>query len=184
MDFTKDNMRGKFGMRSDYSLYSVAAICFVISAVFAANLVPGYQLSDPLGLSVTAIFLVIGIISAAVGFSARPKPTMPTTQQAQPMPKPAVTEPTPEPSQAEPQSSSSPEPEVIAPVPMPSPTPSSPMPEQSVPEPSVPETNAAEPAASGVTAVETSVVTEQPVKVEEPEKPKPARRRRKKTEVS
>lgn len=160
-------------MRSDYSLYSVAIIFFIISAVFAANLVPGYQLGDPLGLAVTAIFLAIGIISMAVGYSARPKAMIQTTQ---PMPPTAV-EPTPEPSQPDPQSPPVPEPEMLAPTPMPSPTPSI-----ATPEPSVPEPLATEPSASEITAVETSAETVQPVKVEEIEKPKPTRRRRKKTE--
>jgi len=160
-------------MRSDYSLYSVAIIFFIISAVFAANLVPGYQLGDPLGLAVTAIFLAIGIISMAVGYLARPRVMI---QTAQPMPPTAV-EPTPEPSQPEPQSPPVPEPEMLAPAPMPSPAPST-----ATPEPSVPEPIATEPTVSEITAVETSAETVQPVKVEEIEKPKPTRRRKKKTE--
>ena len=166
-------MRGKIEMRSDYGLYSVAVICFIISAVFAANLVPGYQLGDPLGLGVTAIFLIIGIISLAVGYLARPKAMMPTTQ---PMPKPAAMEPTPEPSLPESQSPQAPEPEAIVPTPLPSPMPST------TPEPSVPEPSAPEPTATETNAVETSAETVQPAKVEEIEKPKPTRRRRKKIE--
>lgn len=165
-------MRGKIEMRSDYGLYSVAIICFIISAVFAASLVPGYELNNPSnwasGVSVTVIFLVIGIISAAVGYSARPKAMMPATQ---PIQRPTAMEPT--------SPASQPEPEAIAPAPLPSPVPSTPMPEPSIPEPTTPEP---EPTTTDITAVATSAEAEQPVKVEEPEKPKPTRRRRKKTE--
>ena len=163
-------------MRSDYSLYSVAVIFFIISVVFAANLVPGYQLGDPLGLAVTAIFLAIGIISIAVGYFARPKAMIQPTRS---MP-PTAAETTPEPSQPEPQSSPVPEPEMLAPAPLPSPAPSTPTPEPT-PEPSVPEPSAPEPATE-INVVETSAETVQPVKVEEMEKPKPTRRRRKKAE--
>lgn len=163
-------------MRSDYSLYSVAIIFFIVSAVFAANLVPGYQLGDPLGLAVTAIFLVIGIISLAVGYFARPKAMI---QTIQPMPPSAVEpmpEPTPEPSQPEPQSPPVPEPEMLVSAPI-SATASTSTPELPVPEP-----NVTEPTATQIAAVETSAETVQPAKVEEIEKPKPTRRRRKKTE--
>jgi protein TonB len=77
-------------MRSDYGLYAVAAICFILTAVFAASLVPGYSLSEAQGVAVTVVFLVIGVIAAVVGYSARPKAVMPTQE---PTPAPALTTP-------------------------------------------------------------------------------------------
>ena len=109
----------------------------------------------------------------AIGYFARPKAMIQTTQ---PMPQTA-TQPSPEPSQPKPQSPPIPEPEMLAPTPMHSPAPSTATIESPVPEPSAPE-----PTASEITAVETSAETVQPAKVEEVEKPKPTRRRRKKTE--
>jgi len=74
-------------MRSDYGLYGVAIICFIIAGAFMTNIVPGYTLVDQSGIILTMIFLLIGIISAAVGYSARPKVITPATQ---PTPAPAT----------------------------------------------------------------------------------------------
>jgi outer membrane biosynthesis protein TonB len=86
-------------MRSDYGLYGVAAICIILAALFAAGLVSGYTLSDPSGMIVTVVFLLIGVIAAAVGYSARPKTTMQVQEPAlTPAPTPPMTpieEPTP-----------------------------------------------------------------------------------------
>jgi len=143
-------------MRSDYGLYSVAVICFVISGVFMTNAISGYTLENASGITVITVFLLLGIISAAVGYSARPKAMMPTTQ-----PTPTPTAPTPE----------TPSPLVITPpspaeqiAPEPLPPPPSPLPEPSTP------------------MVTPSEEAEQPVKLAEEEKPKPVRRRRKKTQ--
>lgn len=149
-------------MRSDYGLYGVAAICFIIAIVagaFTANLVSGYTLAYQSGMAVIIIFLLVGIISAIAGYSSRPKVAMPTTQ---PMPTP-VTPPREMFTQT------------IAEETLPPPPPPSPAPQEEVqPEPQPP----AEPEPSPPTAP-VSIEAEQPVAAEE-EKPKPARRRRKK----
>jgi outer membrane biosynthesis protein TonB len=151
-------------MRYDYGLYGVAIICFIIAIIFAGSFVPGYELTGSnwaAGVTVSMIFIVLGIISAALGYSARPKPIMPAPQPTPPPPTPAAI-PTPP---AEPviELSSPPSPPAEEVSPEPSPV----MP----PEPSPPTpTPAAE--------------LEQPAAVMEEEKPKekPPRRRRRKTE--
>ena len=67
-------------MRSDYGLYGVAAICVILAAIFATGAVSGYDLSQTSGVVVTAVFLLIGVIAAVVGYSARPKAAMPTQE--------------------------------------------------------------------------------------------------------
>ena len=69
-------------MRLDFGLYGVAIICLVIAGTFAANAVPGYSTSTPQAIAVVIIFLVLGVISGIVGYSARPKAGMPTAQSA------------------------------------------------------------------------------------------------------
>jgi hypothetical protein len=149
-------------MRSDYSLYGVAIICFVITIIagaFTANMISGYTLEYTTGIAAMLIFLLIGIILAYAGYSSRPKAAMPTIQ---PRPTPVIqpretltkpiAEETPPPPPAPiqtPQEEVKPEPPPLA-----------------QPEPSPP----TEPV---------SMEAEQPVVAEE-EKAKPARRRRKK----
>jgi len=144
-------------MRSDYGLYGVAVICFIIAGAFMVANVPGYTLTDTLGIAVIIVFFLLGLVSAAVGYSARPKAIMPTPQ---PIPAPTPTEPAQE---TPPQLLPTPAPptEEVAPEPPP-PTP---------PEPSPP-------------PVAPPTETEQPVTVAAEEKPKekPVRRRRKKAE--
>jgi len=161
--------RGEQGkMRSDYGLYGVAVICFVLAAVFAASLVPGYFLSEAQGVAVTVVFLLIGVIAAAVGYSARPKATMPTQEpapaQPQTTPVTPVEEPTP----------------VTEELTTPPPPPPTPIEEVSIteraPEPAPPEpVEPLEPAPT-VTPVEEPA----PVETIAEEKPKTTRRRRKK----
>jgi len=158
-------------MRSDYGLYSVAVICFILAAVFAANLVSGYTLSETQGVTVTVVFLLIGIIAAAVGYSARPKAMM---RAAEPMPMPTPIAPIEEsPPAAE---------EPTEPVPPPSPP--TPVEEvQASPEPTPAEPS--EPSVPIVATSEVEAVQTQPVPTEIPaeattEKPRPTRRRRKK----
>jgi len=147
-------------MRADYGLYGVAIICFIIAIVFGAEAVPGYTFEEAYvtTVAVTVVFTILGIISAVVGYSTRPKAIMPTTQ-----PIPVLTAPEPEPEMP------------------PSPPPSPPPPleevalEPSPPPPSPP----VEPSPPAVTV---STEPEQPVAVTEEEKPKPARRRRKKAQ--
>ncbi len=155
-------------MRSDYGLYGVAVICFVLAAVFAASLVPGYSLSEALGIGVTVVFLLIGVIAAAVGYSARPKATTPIQE-----PAPAPTPTTPVTPIEEP----TPITEELTTPPPPPPTPiekvsiTEPMPEPAPPQPIEP----LEPTPS-VTPVEEPA----PAETVAEEKPKTPRRRRKK----
>jgi len=143
-------------MRSDYGLYSVAIICFIIAIIayaLMANLISGYTLDWAQGITVTVIFFALGVISAAVGYSARPKAVMPKVE-----PKPAPATPPPPPPTPLP-----PVEEVAPELPPPPPAPEMPAP---APTPAV--TPPPEP--------------KQPVKAAEEEKPKekPVRRRRKK----
>lgn len=143
-------------MRLDYGLYGIAIICFVIAGIFMASVVPGYTLMEQSGIAVIMIFLLLGIILAAAGYSARPKPAMPAMQPTHApvtLPKETATQPiveeTPPPPTQTPQEEVKPEPQPPA-----------------LAEPSPP-------------AAPVSMEAEQPVAAEE-EKPKPARRRRKK----
>jgi len=149
-------------MRSDYGLYGVAIICFLIAGVFAVAQVPGYTIDETLGKAVITIFMLFGIISAAVGYSARPKAIIPATQ---PTPPPTTPAPVTLPPEMPPK-------ETLA-APTPPPT------EEAAPEPLPPPPSAAEPSQPVITVPEES---EQPAKVAEEEKPKPVRRRRKKTQ--
>jgi len=146
-------------MRSDYGLYGIAIICFVIAGIFMAGVAPGYTLMEQSGIAVIMVFLLLGIVFAAAGYTTRPKAAMPTTQ---PMPTP-VTPPRETFTQT------------IAEETPPPPPPPSPAPQEEVqPEPQPP----AEPEPSPPTTP-VSMEAEQPIATEE-EKPKPARRRRKK----
>lgn len=160
-------------MRSDYGLYSVAVICFILAAVFAANLVQGYTLSETQGITVTVVFLLIGIIAAAVGYSARPKAMM---RAAEPMPMPTPITPIEEspPAAEEPTE------------PVPPPPPLTPVEEvQAMPEPTPEPAEPSEPSMPTAVTSEVEAVQTQPAPTETPaeamtEKPKPTRRRRKK----
>jgi len=155
-------------MRSDYGLYGIAIICFIIAGAFMANLVPGYTLVEAPGITVIIIFVLIGIISAAVGYSARPKEMMPALQPTPTPPTPAQEIPPPAPSLAEEM------------PPTPPPTPPAPA-EEVTPEPAPPPPMPTEPSPPTVAP---PLEQEQPVKAAEEEKPKekPVRRRRKKAQ--
>jgi outer membrane biosynthesis protein TonB len=150
-------------MRSDYGLYGVAAICIILAALFAAGLVPGYTLSETSGIAVTVVFLLIGIIAAAVGYSARPKAAIPATESTlPPPPTPTIEEPT---SVAE------------EPTTPPPPPPTTPLEEVSAsPEPEPPQP--IEP--SEPSPVVTPVEEPAPIETVAEEQPKTTRRRRKK----
>ena len=142
-------------MRSDYGLYGIAIICFVIAGIFMASVVPGYTLMEQSGIAVIMIFLLLGIVLAAAGYSARPKPVMPAMQPTHApvtLPKETATQP------------------IVEETPPPTQTPQ----EEVKPEPQPPALAEPSPPAAPV-----SMEAEQPVAAEE-EKPKPARRRRKK----
>ncbi len=156
-------------MRSDYGLYGVAIICFLLAAVFAAGMVQGYEITGTnaaSGITVTVVFLLIGIIAGAVGYSARPKAMMP--------PKPIPT-PTPATPVAETVSATEEPTELDTPPPPPPPTP--------VEEVAVsPETSPSEPSEPSSPTLAAPMETAQPTPAEEvtEEKPKRTRRRRKK----
>jgi outer membrane biosynthesis protein TonB len=155
-------------MRSDYGLYGVAVICFILAAVFAANLVPGYSLSEAQGIAVTVVFLLIGVIAAAVGYSARPKAITPTQEPAPSLAPPAPVTPVEEPAPVTEEPTTPPPPpptrieEVSITEPMTEPTPPQPV-EPLEPTPAV--TPAEEPA---------------PAETVAGERPKTTRKRRKK----
>jgi len=136
-------------MRTDYSLYVVALICFIIAGVFLASAVPGYTLEQTLGQMVIAIFVILGILFAVGGYALRPKVAVPTPRAPPPLP----VEPSPPPSLP-------PVEEKVEEVPVapPPPTPTPP-PAEEVPTPPAP-------------------ALEEPAKVEE-EKPVRRRRRKK-----
>jgi len=175
-------------MRLDYALYGVAILCFVIAGAFAVANVPSYTLDTTSGIAVTMIFLLLGIISAAVGYSARPRAMMPVTQPPPPEAMPAVQEgptiaPATPPSEEMPAPSPPPPAETTA---MPLEEPIAPTARTSkgiTSEPSMPQ--AVEPTRPPVVESmepEQPTVQEEPVKAAEPEKPKPTRRRRKKAQ--
>jgi len=119
-------------MRSDYGLYGVAIICLIIAVVFGAGAVQGYSPTEPIGITVIVIFLLLGIIAAVVGYSARPKAIMPTPQ---PIPAPE-TPPTPPPAvhveEKVEEAPAAPPPAVeeVTAAPEPSPAPPTPVPEE------------------------------------------------------
>ncbi|HKZ93802.1 MAG TPA: hypothetical protein VJ249_04375 [Candidatus Bathyarchaeia archaeon] len=158
-------------MRSDYGLYGVAVMCFILGAIFASSIIPGWELtataSMARGVTVTVVFMMIGIIAAAVGYSARPKAMIPPAEPT-PMPTPTPTSVESTPPAEESVESVTPPPTHIEEISV-SPEPSPPQPTESSPP-----------------AVEAPVEAAQPTPIEAPaeaaveEKPKPARRRRKK----
>ena len=168
VELSRDIKEKKRKMRSDYGLYSVAIVCFILAAVFAASLVPGYPFIETGGKAITVVFLLIGIIAAAVGYSARPKAMMP---EAAPMPAPTPIVPIEEapPTVEEPT-------EPIPPPPPPTPLEEVQAAVEPTPEPVEPSTPTA--VASEVEPTP-APQTETPAEAT-PEKPKPARRRRKK----
>jgi len=142
-------------MRSDYSLYVVAVICFIIAGVFVAGTV------GDMSLAATAIFLILGILFATAGYAMRPKAGPPTPKA--PPPLPAEPSPLPSPPPVE-------EKEEEAPV-----APPAPLPQTEEPVPSIPPTPP--PAEEAVP----TPALEEPAKVEEEKlTEKPVRRRRRK----
>ncbi len=156
-------------MRSDYGLYGVAIICFLLAAVFAAGMVQGYEITGAnaaSGITVTVVFLLIGVIAAAVGYSARPKAMMPPKPISTPIPATPVAETTPTVE------------EPIQPVTPPPPPPPTPVEEVTVaPEPSPPQPSEPSPPTLAAPTEETQPT---PAEGVTEEKPKRTRRRRKK----
>lgn len=158
-------------MRSDYGLYVVAIICFIIAGALAAANIPGYTLSDPTGVTVMIIFVLIGIISAAVGYSAKPRAVMPP---AQPTPTAPVHE----------EETTMPTREVSEEISPPPPAPVEPEPVAPTAEEAKPEPQATVEPETSMPATAPTPETETPVTPTVEEKPKPARRRRKKTKTT
>ena len=77
-------------MRTDYSLYVVALICFIIAGVFLAE---PKVIGEQMNTVAIAIFAILGILLAAGGYVLRPKVAAPT-----PRAPPPPIEPSPPPS--------------------------------------------------------------------------------------
>lgn len=77
-------------MRSDYMLYAVAIIFFILTGVVAA-----YYVEQQLWIVTTA---VLGLVFIGLGYSQRPRPTTPTTTTSPVMTTPATIPPPPAPS--------------------------------------------------------------------------------------
>ncbi len=80
-------------MRSDYALYVVAILCFILAAVVFAGY-PG--MTQEISMVTTAVLVILGIISAGAGYMVRPEEMMPAPPPP-PAPKPAAPPPTPPP---------------------------------------------------------------------------------------
>jgi hypothetical protein len=81
-------------MRSDYGLYIVAVICFIIAGIFLTGAIPGYTFADSMGMVSIAVFLILGIIFAVAGYATKPKVTALSPIRE---PVPTLAEPTPPP---------------------------------------------------------------------------------------
>ena len=153
-------------MRSDYGLYGIAIICFLLAAVFAAGMIQGYELTGAnaaSGIAVTVVFLLIGVTAAAVGYSARPRVMMPReTTLVQPRNAP-ISAPT--------TAAEEPDPAVPPPPPQPPVKEDAVSPETSPPQPSEP---------TSPLAASTETTQTAPAEGVTEEKPKRTRRRRKK----
>jgi hypothetical protein len=76
-------------MRSDYALYTVSVICFVLAAIVFAIVAGGYHFMEPqISLVTTVVLAVLGLISAGAGYLVRPEEIIPP-----PIPRPAAPKP-------------------------------------------------------------------------------------------
>jgi len=162
-------------MRSDYGLYIVAVICFIIAGIFLTGAIPEYTFQENMGMAAIAVFLILGIIFAVAGYATKPKITA-AHPVAEPMP--ITTEPTAPPM-------SSPPAEEIVPEPRQEPVMEQTIQEAPAAQTAPEETPAAEeqltpvpPPPPPLASVEETVKTEEAT----PPTEKPRRRRRKKTE--
>jgi len=93
MNLTETNER-RAKMRSDYGLYVVALICFVIAGgLLAIAIGPEQTTSQSMNQVAMAIFLILGILFAAGGYASRPKVMVKTTAAS----SLSTTEPSPQP---------------------------------------------------------------------------------------
>ena len=147
-------------MRSDYGLYVVAVICFIITGIFLTGTVEGYEYTESMGMATIAIFLILGAIFALAGYAVRPKvPVSAISTAPQTLPEPSA------PPLLPPVEEKEEKPQVTQPLPQEEQAPAAP-PTPAEPTPVVEET----PPAPAPTV-------EEPAKAEEE---KPIRRRRKK----
>ena len=83
-------------MRSDYALYIVAVICFILATVVFA----GYPaMTQEISMVTTAVLAILGIISAGAGYLVRPEEMMraPPPHPLAPKPTPKLSAPPPTP---------------------------------------------------------------------------------------
>src|SRR3990170_5143330 len=154
-------------MRSDYVLYVIAVICFIIAGVFVAGTIP---LEATMSLAATAVFFILGIIFAVGGYALRPKVAAPMPMVSHPSPvEPSPPQPEPSPLVEEKVEEAPAVPPLVVEAPPP-------VEEVPVVEPTPPPVEEAAP-----TEPTLAPTVEEPAKVKEakPEK-KPVRRRRKK----
>ena len=87
-------------MRSDYALYVVAVICFILAAVVFAGSTDyaGYlAMEQQISMVTTAVLVILGLISAGAGYLVRPEEMMPAPPPRPLAPKPSAPPPTPPP---------------------------------------------------------------------------------------
>jgi len=81
-------------MRSDYALYIVAIICFILAAVVFAGSTEyaGYLAMDPplISMVTTAVLVVLALISAGAGYLVRPEEMVSPPPTRPPAPKPST----------------------------------------------------------------------------------------------
>jgi hypothetical protein len=80
-------------MRSDYALYIVAIICFILAAVVFMGSIDyaGYLVMDPLiSMVTTAVLSVLALVSAGAGYVIRPEEMISPPPSRPPAPKPST----------------------------------------------------------------------------------------------
>ncbi|MFQ5758513.1 MAG: helix-hairpin-helix domain-containing protein [Candidatus Bathyarchaeia archaeon] len=85
-------------MRSDYTLYVVAIICFIMAAViFAADYVGYRPMPSEISVVTTAVLTILGLVSAGAGYLVRPEEMIPPPPPRPPAPKTSAPPPIPPP---------------------------------------------------------------------------------------
>ena len=76
-------------MRSDFGLYAVAVICFIIASLIPLKISPQLPAIETFpGTAITVIFTALGLIFIILGYSLRPKPIISIPEQPPPTPPP------------------------------------------------------------------------------------------------
>lgn len=87
-------------MRSDYALYVIAIVCFILATVVVAGSIDyaGYLVMDPplISMVTTAVLLMLGLISAGAGYLVRPGEMTLIPRPHLPAPKLSSSPPTPQ----------------------------------------------------------------------------------------